>query len=186
MSKIQLKHLLLWERISQGDKDAFLDLYKELYYPLVNYGIKIANDTDIAEESVDEVFMYIWDKHEQLSRVESVEAYLKTSIKRKIFRLFEKKRRTNLALNASFSENDWFEEGYESFLIRMQTDELLRSNLKAAMEKLTYRQKQLIYLKFFEGESYEAIAQKTNQTIKTAYNTIYDALKILRKELKSN
>lgn len=184
MDKNQLKYQLLWERIAQEDKNAFLDLYKELYYPLVNYGIKVANDTDIAEQAVDEIFLYIWDKRLQLTRVDSVEGYLKVSIKRKIYRLFEKKRKTDLALQISFNENGWFEEGYEAFIIKMQTDELLKQKLKQALEKLTYRQKQLIYLKFFEENSYEEIAQKTNQTIKTAYNTIYDALKVLRKALK--
>lgn len=60
----------------------------------------------------------------------------------------------------------------------MQTDELLKQRLKQAMENLTFRQKQLIILKFFDGLTYEDIAKQTNQSIKTAYNTIYDALKV--------
>lgn len=181
-----LRQQLLWEKISLGDKSAFLDLYKELYYKLVNYGIKICNDTDLAGEAVDEVFVYIWDKSSTLSRVENVESYLVVSTKRRLIRLIDKKRRTDLALKNSFTENEWYEAGYETFIIQMQTDEILKSNLKNAMEKLTYRQKQLIILKFFDGLSYEEIAAKTNQTIKTAYNTIYDALKVLRKSLKKN
>ena len=93
------------EKISLGDKDAFLDLYKELYYKLVNHGIKLCNDADLAAEAVDDVFVYIWDKRHTLSRVEIVEAYLKVSTKRRITRLFEKKRKTDLALRISFSEN---------------------------------------------------------------------------------
>jgi len=42
----------------------------------------------------------------------------------------------------------------------------------------------LIQLKFFEGLSYEQIADRTSQTVKTAYNTVYDAIKMLRKILK--
>jgi RNA polymerase sigma-70 factor (ECF subfamily) len=56
--------------------------------------------------------------------------------------------------------------------------------LKEALEKLSFRQKQLVNLKFFEGYSYEKIAETTQMSVKTAYNTLYDALKILREELK--
>jgi RNA polymerase sigma-70 factor (ECF subfamily) len=41
-----------------------------------------------------------------------------------------------------------------------------------------------VNLKFFEGYSYEKIAETTQMSVKTAYNTLYDALKILREELK--
>lgn len=180
---MSVKHQLLWEKISLNNKHAFLDLYKELYYKLVNYGIKICNDSDLAGEAVDDVFVYIWDKRSSLSRVENVESYLAISTKRRILRLIEKQKRTDLALKKSFTENEWYDAGYEAFIIRMQTDEILKLKIKNAMEKLTFRQKQLIILKFFDGLSYEEIANKTNQTIKTAYNTIYDALKVLRKNI---
>jgi len=138
-----------------NNKNAFLDLYKELYYKLVNYGIKICNDSDLAGEAVDDVFVYIWDKRSTLSRVENVESYLTISTKRRILRLIDKKKRTDLALKTSFTENEWYDAGYEAFIIRMQTDEILKLIIKNAMEKLTFRQKQLIVLKFFDGLSYE-------------------------------
>ncbi|MCA5004655.1 RNA polymerase sigma factor [Sphingobacterium bovistauri] len=185
MSRELLKYKLLWERIMQDDIDAFLDLYKELYYYLVNAGIKTCADQDIASQAVDDIFFDIWEKRAKLSRVENVQAYLLTSIKRRIFRIINKQKRTELALLNSYSESDWIEEGYETFIIRIQTDELLKLRLKEAIGQLTYRQKQLIYYKFFEGYSYEKIAELTDQTIKTAYNTIYDALKVLRIKLKS-
>ena len=43
---------------------------------------------------------------------------------------------------------------------------------------------ELIQLKFFEGLTYEQIAERSSQTVKTAYNTIYDAIKMLKKLLK--
>lgn len=186
MSNSIIKQQLIWEKISLGDKSAFLNLYKELYYKLVNYGIRICQDTDLSAEAVDDVFVYIWNKRASLSRVENVESYLTTSTKRRILRLLDKKKKTELALKNSFSENEWYDAGYESFIIQMQTDELLKQRLKQAMENLTFRQKQLIILKFFDGLTYEDIAKQTNQSIKTAYNTIYDALKVLRKALVYN
>ncbi len=80
----KLSHHLLWERLRTSDKDAFFDLYKELYYPLVNFGIRVCADADIAGEATDQVFTTIWEKHEALNRVDNVEAYLRTFLKRKL------------------------------------------------------------------------------------------------------
>lgn len=183
--KDKLAHHLLWERLRAGDKDAFFDLYAELYYPLVNFGIRVCADADTSGEATDQVFTTIWEKHETLSRVENVEAYLRTFLKRKLLRILERKRKISDALFNAGADGDWMEMSYEEFIVKVQSDELVKHQLKSALEKLTFRQKQLIHLKFFDGFSYEQIAEQTNQTIKTAYNTIYDALKILRKEFKS-
>ncbi|MNT57807.1 RNA polymerase sigma factor SigV [compost metagenome] len=113
-----------------------------------------------------------------------MEAYLRTFLKRKLLRILERKRKINDALFNAGADGDWMEMSYEEFIVKVQSDELVKHQLKSALEKLTFRQKQLIHLKFFDGFSYEQIAEQTNQTIKTAYNTIYDALKILRKEFK--
>jgi len=180
----KIMHHLLWERMRLGDQDAFFDLYKSLYYDLVNFGIRTCGDAEIAGEAADQVFISLWEKHSQLNRVDNVPAYLRTFLKRKIFRSLERKRKLDAALVNDGAEGVWIELSYEEFIIRVQTDELTRYKLKTALEKLTFRQKQLIHLKFFEGLSYEQIAEQTKQSIKTAYNTIYDALKILRKNLK--
>ncbi len=181
----KLAHHLLWERLRSGDKDAFFDLYRVLYYPLVNFGIRVCADADMAGEATDMVFTTIWEKHDTLNRVDNVEAYLRTFLKRKLLRIMERKRKINDALFNAGEDGDWMEMSYEEFIVKVQTDELIKYQLKNALAKLTFRQKQLIHLKFFDGLSYEDIATQTNQTVKTAYNTIYDALKILRKELKA-
>ncbi|WP_113663677.1 RNA polymerase sigma factor [Pedobacter nanyangensis] len=181
----QLAHQLLWERICMGDRDAFFDLYKALYYRLVNFGLRVCGNTDLSSQATDDVFTSIWEKRENLARVENVEAYLRTFLKRKLLRLLEKERKIHEALFKAGDEGEWMEMSYEEFIVKVQSDEIVRYQLKQALAKLTFRQKQLIHLKFFEGLSYEQIAEQTNQTIKTAYNTIYDALKVLRKELNS-
>ncbi|GAA4212523.1 RNA polymerase sigma-70 factor [Pedobacter jeongneungensis] len=181
----KLAHHLLWERLRTGDKNAFFDLYAALYYPLVNFGIRVCADADTASEATDLVFTTIWEKHESLTRVDNVEAYLRTFLKRKLLRILERKRKINDALFNAGADGDWMEMSYEEFIVKVQSDELVKYQLKNALEKLTFKQKQLIHLKFFEGLSYEQIAEQSNQTIKTAYNTIYDALKILRKEFNA-
>lgn len=90
--------------------------------------------------------------------------------------------RTNLAVNKMETATN--ELSYEEIMVGLQQDEELKNKLRVAIAQLTPRQVELIQLKFFEGLSYEQIAQRTSQSVKTAYNTVYDAIKMLRKILK--
>ncbi|KKX50646.1 RNA polymerase sigma factor [Sphingobacterium sp. IITKGP-BTPF85] len=182
--KNKLGYRLLWERVRNGDEQAFFDLYAALFNELVNFGIRTCGDADLASEATDEIFVTIWEKRDRLDRVENVQAYLITFLKRKILRLLEKQHKIQTALRHVKAEDDWIEIPYEEFIIKVQTNEWIQIRLKEALEKLSFRQKQLIHLKFFEGYSYEKIAETTQMTVKTAYNTLYDALKVLRQELK--
>lgn len=182
--KGKIAYRLLWERIRNGDEDAFFDLYADLYKDLVNFGIRTCGDVDVAGEATDQVFVSVWAKRDKLDRVENVPSYLMTFLKRRMLRILEKQQKINTALQNVKAEDDWVEMPYEDFIIRVQTNEIIQLRLKEALTQLTFRQKQLIQLKFFEGMSYEQIAETSQMSVKTAYNTLYDALKILRKELK--
>lgn len=175
---------LLWERIRSGNEEAFFDLYSTMYQDLINFGIRTCGDSDIANEALDQVFSIIWEKRGNLNRVENVQSYLLTFLKRRIIRLLEKQHKINTALQNLKAEEEWTEMPYDEFIIRVQTNEIVQLQLKQALEKLSFRQKQLIQLKFFEGMSYEKISEITQISVKTAYNTLYDALKVLREELK--
>lgn|SRR5690606_8906703 len=179
-----LRYRMLWERIRAGDEDAFFDLYAALYNELVNFGIRTCGDTDLSTEATDQIFVTLWEKRTSLDRVDNVQSYLITFLKRRILRLIEKQQKINKALQNVKAEDEWFEMPYEDFIICVQTNEIIQLRLKEALEKLSFRQKQLVHLKFFEGMTYEKIAEQTGMTVKTAYNTLYDALKVLREELK--
>ncbi len=103
----KLTHHLLWERLRTGDRDAFFGLYAALYYPLVNFGIRVCADADISSEATDLVFTTIWEKHGALSRVDNVEAYLRTFLKRKLLRILDRKKKLDIALSNAGADSDW-------------------------------------------------------------------------------
>jgi RNA polymerase sigma-70 factor (ECF subfamily) len=76
------------------------------------------------------------------------------------------------------------ESSYEETIIAREKEEEFRNDLRLAMKALSPKQVELIRLKFFENMSYKEIASISSQSVKTSYNTIYDAIKILRVKLK--
>ncbi|MET3112494.1 RNA polymerase sigma factor (sigma-70 family) [Pedobacter sp. CG_S7] len=173
-----------WGKMRLGDKQALFELYNNMYFHLIRIGLKINADDELVKDCVNQVFLNLWDKRERLPAVENVKSYIITSLKRCMLDQLDYLHKTNTALNKMGAEEDWNELSYEEIMINVQQDEDLKRKLTLAIQQLTPRQMELIELKFFEGLSYDQIAEKTALTVKTAYNTIYDAIKTLRKLMK--
>ena len=172
-----------WEKMRLGDKQALFELYNSMYFHLIRFGLKIKADDELVKDCVNQVFLNLWDKRSRLTPVDNVKAYLMTSLKRCMLDQLSYLDKMSVAVSRMGVEEDQSELSYEEIIIRLQDNDELRDKLRLAIGKLTPRQMELIQLRFFEGLSYEEIADKTSQTVKTAYNTIYDAIKMLRKLL---
>jgi RNA polymerase sigma factor (sigma-70 family) len=72
---------------------------------------------------------------------------------------------------------------HEFALITSQISEEQKKNLAQALSCLTGRQREAIFLRYYEGLSYEEIATLMSVTVKTAYNFVYMAITELRKFL---
>jgi RNA polymerase sigma-70 factor (ECF subfamily) len=178
-------HTLWWEAMCMGEKDAFLNLYKGLYRNLAGFGLRVYGDSEMVTDTLNQVFLELWEKHDKLPRVEQVESYLRTILKRKILKRIAHEQRLNKAISVIVTEDEaLLEMPYEELIVKIQSDELVKNSLLAALEKLTPQQRKLIQLRFYDGLSYEDVAKRTQLTVRTAYNTIYSALKFLRTHLK--
>ncbi|MCZ4242598.1 RNA polymerase sigma factor [Pedobacter punctiformis] len=172
---------LHWEEIRAGNVKSLFDVYELLFDHLLNFGIRYSADVDLSRDLVNEMFMEIWDKKERLPAVENVKSYLLSYIKRKVIRHYYHDKLRRKAIDGQ--DIDIKELSYEDFIVHVQTEQDMRMRLKNALEKLTPAQSEIIQLKFFDNLNYVQIAELKSLTVKTAYNTIYDALKILRKEM---
>ncbi|TKC07703.1 sigma-70 family RNA polymerase sigma factor [Pedobacter frigoris] len=166
-----------------GDRKAFLDLYKGLYRSLSVFGLRVCSDPDVVSDTLNQVFLELWEKHEFLPRVDQVESYLRTILKRKILKQISHQQKLDRVISAIAKDGDLIEMPYEELIVKIQSDDLVKRRLSQALEKLSLQQRKLIQLRFFEGLSYEEVARLSQMTVRTAYNTIYEALKVLRKYL---
>lgn len=178
------QNIQYWEQMRRGDKQALFELYNNTYFHLVRFGLKITANDELVKDCVTQLFFQLWDKHARLNAVTYVRAYLFTSLRRMLLDKLDHHSKTDAAISRLSTKEEHEELSYEEIIIRVQHDEELRQKLYKAMEQLTPRQKELIRLMFFEGLNYEQVAAQTSQSIKTAYNTIYNAIQVLRKMLK--
>jgi RNA polymerase sigma-70 factor (ECF subfamily) len=173
-----------WERMREGDKESFFSLYNNTYFHLVRWGLKITANDELVKDCVTQLFFQLWDRRQRLNPVANVKAYLFTSLKRMLFDQLNYHSKLDAAITHLADEEALNELSYEEIIVRVQHDQELKHKLHKALEQLTPRQIELIRMVFFEGLTYEEVAARTSQTIKTAYNTIYNAIQLLRKLLK--
>ncbi|AXY72853.1 sigma-70 family RNA polymerase sigma factor [Paraflavitalea soli] len=178
------QNIQYWEQMRRGDKQALFELYNNTYFHLVRFGLKITANDELVKDCVTQLFFQLWDKHARLNAVTHVRAYLFTSLRRMLLDKLDYHSKTDAAISRLSAKEEQEELSYEEIIVRVQHDEELRQKLYKAMEQLTPKQKELIRLMFFEGLNYEQVANQTSLSIKTAYNTIYNAIQVLRKVLK--
>ncbi|GAO42701.1 putative RNA polymerase ECF-type sigma factor [Flavihumibacter petaseus NBRC 106054] len=165
-----------------GDADALLALYEYSYKDLLSYGVQLTGSLDAAKDAINDVFLNIWERHSRLKPVKNVRAYLFACIRRNIFHTKEQPRQVIMVEDPEVYSSS--ETSYEEILIAMQQSDETRRKVQAALSKLTDRQKELIELKFYQNKDYREIEEITGMTVKTAYNTIYNAIKVLAVDLR--
>ena len=175
------KRVSLWQEIRKGDKEALFELYDDLYFHLVRFGLSVHCDHELVKDCISQLFLKLWDRHGRLNEVENVKSYLFTSLKRLISDHIHSDQKVLSSLQQLEEEK---ELSYEEMIVSLEKDKEVKMRLAAALKSLSPRQIELIRLKFFENRSYKEIADLSSLSIKTSYNTIYDAIKTLRLKLK--
>src|SRR4051812_38045866 len=85
------KKLLL--EIIHGDYKAFSRLYKIHAAPLTNYAFKFTEDIQIIEDSIHDIFVWLWDHRYQLQINYSIKAYLFKCVRTSILRKVQKSKK---------------------------------------------------------------------------------------------
>lgn len=161
----------------QGNQEALGNLFKRYYSLLYQYGYKICPDKIILEDSIQELFVELWQKRSD-QKIQSVKAYLLQALKYKLYKSFRNKKTIT---TIGEDGNDYFELSHESFLISKEDDEEKIKKVVTAINQLPARQKEIIYLRIYKGMSYEEISEVMEINYQVVRNLLCQALKTFRK-----
>lgn len=154
-----------------NDRRKALSTMYDLYYEsLLRYGLKILSDYDTVEDSIQELFLYIWEHNGCLENVTSVESYLLSALRHRIFRQIKTQKAIHHR-NRVYIE-DFLPDENISDSEKSDKEALFRS----AVTVLSNRQKEMIKLKYFEGLSTSEIAAFLGIKRQSVYNCISAAL----------
>jgi len=169
----------LWQRIREGDESALEALYKRHYQVLFRYGLKLAKEKDIAQDCVQELFFQLWSRRLKLKEVQSVRFYLMKWLKREIVRSLNDKHRGNHLVTLD-DETEHIGLVVEDLFEKKEVLSHNAVQIRKALETLTPREREVIYMRFFLGLTYEEICGAMNLSYQVVMNYVHRALKSLR------
>jgi RNA polymerase sigma factor (sigma-70 family) len=172
-----------WQNLKAGERAGLESLYRLYANPLFNYGSKFSADKDFIRECIQELFVTLWTRRTFLGEPSSVKNYLFKAIRLSIFKKGKLSR-----LNVSYDESEHYEFDakltIEDTIIIDEQNHQTKKRLEASLNQLTPRQREAIFLKFYEGLDYEEIAEIMNITVKGSYKVVARAVDALRTKLK--
>lgn len=175
-----------WKAMQAGDKDAFLQLYRKYYHALYFVGLREIKDAALVKDTIQQLFLYLWEKKSGLGNAKDVKAYLMISFLRKLTADWKKRARYEHLELVWNSGMETPLPSPEEKLISKQSESSVHNLLMLHINSLPARQRELIILKFYEGLSYDEIVERTQLSYRTVYNKIHEALKKLRTDLQKD
>lgn len=167
----------LWGLLRDGKRSALNEIYRRNIDVLYGYGAKITSDRGIVEDSIQEVFITIWEKRHKIKDTTSIKFYLFKSLKRRIFRNLKKSQK--FGFQYDFSEAA-LAERLKSEPATETLDEVTIKKIHQSLNKLTDRQKEIVYLRFYAKLEFSEIAEVMDLSVKSTYKLLSRAIERLR------
>ena len=166
-----------WKEIQKGSKILFEGIFRKYYQMLCAFAISKLKDGELAEEIVQEVFVKLWDKREDLD-VSNFKSYLFSSVNNTILNHFKHQQVRREHATEMKAVQD---EAVEDSEVEYNELQLKINGLIAEMPDGRQRVFKLVKI---EGKKYKEVAEELGISVKTVENQMGSALKFLREHLK--
>lgn len=174
----------LWQSLKAGGRAALEAIFRRYYGDLYNYGVKLTGRPELVEDHIQDLFFKIWTRRRQLGDISGVKTYLWTALRRRLIRQNQKRSRSQKRAADIHAAKSVMEFSSEELLILREDQDGQTRALKQALSRLSPKRREAIYLKYYEGMSYEEIQEIMEVGYQTARNYIYKALEALREEVE--
>lgn len=175
---------MLWQNFvhnNQTDSQAVFGKVIERHYrSLLSYGTKLSKDVDFVKDCIQDLFIVIWQKRHSLTEVKSPRFYLLGALRNQILKETNKHKWFR---EAESIEDDYILEvefAIEHNIIVQETAAENQAKIKDVLTKITKRQREAIYLRFYQDLEYVEIAEIMGVAPHSVVNLIYEAVKQLR------
>src|SRR5687767_2515000 len=185
-SEQSLDDSTLWLSFKKGNDLAFSILYNKYVHRLYNYGMHTCQDKNLVLDCLQELFTLLWDRREKLSEVTCVNYYLFKSYRRLLMNRLTMARKFLISLSDREGHGFDFAPSTEEAMIEEEWEIERNRKIRNSLSALTKRQREAIYLKFFNKLSYHEVAAIMDLHVDSVYNLISKSIDVLRKKLKAH
>lgn len=180
----QKNDILLFERIKANDEKVFEQVYYKYSGLLCRYAIGLTADQAATEDLVNDSFLELWEKRQNIEIKISLKAYLLITVRNKALNYLKRKKHEK----PFGSDRDYpflIEEDVNLQIENFLRIEEIEIRLHNAISHLPPQCQQIFRMSKFNQLSYKEIAEQMNISVFTVKTQIARALKSLRLEFEN-
>lgn len=164
-------------KVIQGDQIAFAELYNHYKTPAIKFCVSLVKDEEEAENMIHDVFIKIWEKRTQINPDLNFNSYLFTCLRNLAFDHFKKMEKSQFLRQQYMDRIEEMHDGAS------EAEEAKIILLRAGIDSLSEKRKQILKLNVEEGKSYQEIAELMRISKNTVKNQLVKAKQFLRERV---
>jgi RNA polymerase sigma-70 factor (ECF subfamily) len=175
--------LNLWQQSQAGDSLAFCQLADKQYRTLFNYAANFTSDREFIKDSIQELLIHIWEKRETI-QIQFVTIYFLRALRNQLLQEFRRNNAANTLLD--IDEIGQLSD-YQTVETEIEQSEIYSENqikVRSAINELPRRQKEAVFLKYFEGMDNEQIADLMQVNRQSVANLLFKAISFLKTHIQ--
>ncbi|MDR0895950.1 MAG: sigma-70 family RNA polymerase sigma factor [Prevotellaceae bacterium] len=169
--------LSLWEAFLSGDDDAYAAIYTRYVQMLFAYAMQFTADRELAKDAIQEMFVTLLRKRQQLKSTDNLKLYLFVVMKNTLLNHIKKE----------LTYRDYIikveSQPIETPLMKLEMQEAqnrLSADIRQAFDRLSPREREVMYLRYVDELDIDAICTLTGIRYQSVQNTMQRALKKLK------
>jgi RNA polymerase sigma factor (sigma-70 family) len=180
MNSTGLTDTEIWTSFKKGEEWAISLIYTEHAEKLYRYGLKFTSEITVIEDSLQDLFAELIKNRKSIGQTDNILFYLLKSFKRKLLRKMQTEKRfvSDEELREYHFDVAW---SVEHELILEEVSEQKSKMLLEALNELTPRQKEALYLRFTKELDYKEVAGLMDISVEACRNLISKAISTLKK-----
>lgn len=157
--------------LKKGNEQAFAEIYQRYKSKLISSTLRLLKSRELTEELVQNLFLKIWERREQIDPEQSLHAYLYKIAHNLAYDTFRKAARDKKLFEQLLSATSISYDHIEKHVFKKENDAILNE----AIRLLPPQQQKVFTLCKLEDKSYEEAANILNISPGTVNNHMYRA-----------
>lgn len=169
------------QELTNNSEAAFSVLMKKYYPALYRYGLRFTKDEALITDCMQEVFINLWQNRHNALSIMHLQQYLLTALRRRVLRVLNQTRKS-VALTDEQANDPKFilEFSIEDLIVEKQLAQEKADKLKELLEKLPQRQKEVIYLIYYQQLTADQVAEVMHINRQSVYNLLSESMRKLK------
>lgn len=167
---------------SKGNQESFIRIYKRYWKELFLTAHSVTFSKEIAEDIVQDIFVTLWEKREQMSHIQSLKAYLKTATRNSCLQYIERhiNRYKFIVPLADVMESVLSDNNLNTHIYMQEIEQCVSKSI----DQMSPKMRKVFEMSRNDLKTHKDIAKELNISVETVKKHVQHALAIIKNNLE--